>query len=479
MYDVAIIGAGVCGCSAAWELSRFKLNVCVLDRETDICEGTSKANTGVVNAGHDPKPGTLAAHYNAKGAEWIFEHKDELGIEAKNNGFYIACTDMANYPALEELCQRGITNGVRGMRIISREEALKEEPNLADDVVCVLNIDGGGTLSPWTLVSAYAEIAARNGVEFRLGEKVLNVKRTEEGFYELETEKDVVQTKYVINAAGVYADDFNNMVSERKIHIHPRKGAYMILDKNIGYVTRNIAPQPTEMGKGCCVTQTIHGNLNVGPTAFNIEDKEDTSVTQEDIDFIISSTSKLVKDVPYNTVITQYCGLRAEEESGDFILFEAPDSPGFINYAGMKSPGLTCSPLIAVDIRKDLERICGGLEEKESYVTTRTDNKLFKYCTKEEQAEMLKREPAYGRIICRCEQITEGDILNAIHRPVGATTMDGVKRRVRAGMGRCQGGFCSPRVMEILARETGQDIETIKKNQAGSELLVGTSKEEL
>ncbi len=233
------------------------------------------------------------------------------------------------------------------------------------------------------------------------------------------------------------------------------------------------------MGKGCCVTQTIHGNLNVGPTAFNIEDKEDTSVTQEDIDFIISSTQKLVKDVPYNTVITQYCGLRAEEESGDFILFEAPDSPGFINYAGMKSPGLTCSPLIAVDIRKDLERICGGLEEKESYVTTRTDNKLFKYCTKEEQAEMLKREPAYGRIICRCEQITEGDILNAIHRPVGATTMDGVKRRVRAGMGRCQGGFCSPRVMEILARETGQDIETIKKNQAGSELLVGTSKEEL
>ena len=269
------------------------------------------------------------------------------------------------------------------------------------------------------------------------------------------------------------------MVSEQKLHIRPRKGQYCILDKvKPGFVTRTIGPLPSKMGKGIVVSPTIHGNLLIGPTALDMDDKEDLSVTQDGINTLIAATQNLVKGIPYHTVITQYAGLRAEEDRHDFILGEVEDAPGFIDCAGIKSPGLTCSPLIAAHIRDVLNDIY-PLEEKESYVTTRKPIKLFKNCTPEEQKQLLKENPAYGRIICRCETITEGDIINAIRRPVGATTMDGIKRRVRAGMGRCQGGFCSPRVMEILARETGQDPESICKNLPDSRLIVSKNKEDL
>ena len=478
MYDVAIVGAGVSGCSVAWELSKYKLNICIIDRTTDVCEGTSKANSGIVNSGHDPMPGTLAAKYNALGAEWIFEHADELGIECRNNGFLVVCTDKDYLCDLDELYERGKANKVRGLSIVDRNEALLLEPNLADEVVGALRVDAGGTLCPWSLVTGYAEVAAVNGVEFRLGENVNLIER-KGNHYKLTTSKGIIETKYVVNAAGVYADEFHNMVSNTKLHIHPRKGQYCILDKiEPGFITRNIIPLPTKLGKGISVSYTIHGNLLIGPTALDIDDKEDTSVTQVGIDEIIAATGKMVKGIPYHTVITQYAGLRAEEDGDDFIIGEVVDSPGFINYAGMKSPGLTCSPLIAKDIRKILDGLC-NLEEKEQYYTTRKPIILFKDCSKEEQIELLKENPAYGHVICRCEQITEGDILNAIHRPVGATTMDGVKRRVRAGMGRCQGGFCTPRVMEILARETGQPMEDICKNLPDSRLLFGRNKDNL
>ena len=478
MYDIIIIGAGVSGCAAARELSRYKLRICVVDKETDVCEGTSKANSAIVHAGFDARPGSLMAKLNVQGNRMMDQLSKELDFPFRRNGSMVACQDEEGVRGLERLLERGRLNGVEGMEILSREEALVLEPNLADSVYAVLRVPTGGIVCPFHMTIAYAENAAANGVEFKLGTEIREIRR-EEDHYELVTENGTLAAKYVVNAAGVYADVFHNMVSEQKIHITPRKGDYCLLDKSAGgMVSHTVFQLPTAMGKGVLVTPTIHGNLLVGPTALDIEDKESTATTAKEIRSLVERAGKAVRDIPMRQVITSFAGLRAHEDGNEFIIGEIPDAKGFIDVAGIESPGLSSAPAIGVYV-KELVAALLKPEEKEDFVGTRKGFTSFASLTKEEQKKLIQENPAFGRVVCRCETVTEGEILEAIHRPLGATTLDGVKRRTRAGMGRCQAGFCTPKVMEILSRELGIPMQDVRKNGRASKLIVGTNKDSI
>ena len=477
VYDVIIIGAGVTGAAVARELSRYKAEVCVLERGEDVCSGTSKANSAIVHAGYDCVPGSMMAKMNVRGNEMMTDLCRDLDIPFERNGSLVVCIDKDNLPGLQELYDRGIKNGVPGMKLLSRDEAKAMEPHLSDNVQGALYAETAGIICPFKLNIAMAENANVNGVDFFFNTNVEKLCRDEEGIWHLRTSNGEYKTKCVVNAAGLYSDYFHNMVSEKKIHITPRRGDYFLLDKTTGgFVKHTIFPQPTKYGKGILVAPTIHGNTLVGPTAIDIDDKEDVATRQGGFDEILAKSSMYVDNVPVRQVITSFAGLRAHEDNHEFILGEVEDAPGFIDCAGIESPGLTSSPAIGEYIG-GMIRDKMGLENKESWISTRKDVLNPQHLSLEERNELIKKEPAYGRIICRCESVTEGEILDAIHRPLGARSLDAVKRRTRAGMGRCQAGFCSPRVMEILQRELGLKMEDIHKNDSGSWLVLERTKE--
>lgn len=462
MKDVIIIGAGVSGCAVARELSRYQLDICVVEKESDICEGTSKANSGIVHGGFDAETGSLKAKLNVLGNQMMEEMSRKLDFEFRRNGSMVVCWSEKEKTVLEELLERGIKNGVPGMEILDRRQALELEPNLADEVYAVLYVPTGGIVCPFGMNIAYAENAALNGVEFRLGTQVQSIEKMKGG-YRVQTDQGTLETKYLINAAGVYADVFHNMVSEKKIHIIPRRGDYCLLDKTAGgLVSHTIFQLPSEKGKGILVTPTIHGNLMLGPTAIDIEDKEATATTAQGLNEVMEKCVKSVKNIPMRQVITSFAGLRAHEDNGDFIIEEVEDAKGFIDVAGIESPGLSSAPAIGLYVRDILAGMT-ELKEKDNFVETRKGIVRFKELSKEEQNRLIKENPSYGQIVCRCEEITEGEILDAIHRPLGATTLDGIKRRTRAGMGRCQAGFCTPKTMEILSKELQMELKDIRK----------------
>lgn len=478
MYDIMIIGAGVSGCAVARELSRYQLKICVLEKETDVCEGTSKANSAIIHAGFDARPGTLMAKLNVQGNRMMDEMSKKLDFPFRRNGSMVACQDEEGIEGLKMLLERGKKNGVEGMQILSRAEALDLEPNLADSVYAVLLVPSGGIVCPFHMNIAYAENAAQNGVEFRLGTEVHSILRDGDS-YRLDTNQGIFETRYVVNAAGVYADVFHNMVSEKKIHITPRKGDYCLLDKSAGtLVSHTIFQLPTAMGKGVLVTPTIHGNLLVGPTAVDIDDKDCTATTGRELHSLIEKAGKAVRDIPVRQVITSFAGLRAHEDGEEFIIGEPEDAKGFVDVAGIESPGLSSAPAIGVYVR-DMIAAALDPEEKKDFVESRKGFTSFAGLAREEQKKLVQENPAFGRIVCRCETVTEGEILEAIHRPLGATTLDGVKRRTRAGMGRCQAGFCTPKVMEILARELKIPVQEVRKNGMGSGLIVGMNKDNI
>ena len=461
----------------ARELSRYKAEVCVLERGEDVCSGTSKANSAIVHAGYDCVPGSMMAKMNVRGNEMMTDLCRDLDIPFERNGSLVVCIDKDNLPGLQELYDRGIKNGVPGMKLLSRDEAKAMEPHLSDNVQGALYAETAGIICPFKLNIAMAENANVNGVDFFFNTNVEKLCRDEEGIWHLRTSNGEYKTKCVVNAAGLYSDYFHNMVSEKKIHITPRRGDYFLLDKTTGgFVKHTIFPQPTKYGKGILVAPTIHGNTLVGPTAIDIDDKEDIATRQGGFDEILAKSSMYVDNVPVRQVITSFAGLRAHEDNHEFILGEVEDAPGFIDCAGIESPGLTSSPAIGEYIG-GMIRDKMGLENKESWISTRKDVLNPQHLSLEERNELIKKEPAYGRIICRCESVTEGEILDAIHRPLGARSLDAVKRRTRAGMGRCQAGFCSPRVMEILQRELGLKMEDIHKNDSGSWLVLERTKE--
>ena len=482
MFDVVIIGAGVTGSAIAREISRYKLKACVIEKEEDVCNETSKANSAIIHAGFDAVPGTEKAKLNVIGNSMMDQIAEELDIPFKRNGSLVVCTKEQDPEGLQMLMERGRKNGVPDLQILNREELLKKEPNLEDDVTCALWAPTGGIVCPFHMTMGYAENAYENGVQFFLNTKVEKLEKTEAGFtirvHHVDNGNDeMIETKIVVNAAGVYADEINNQLSDRKLHIIARKGEYMLLDKTVGdYVKSTIFQLPSKMGKGVLVTPTVHGNLLVGPTAVNVEDKDAVNTTMAGLDQIARVSFRSVKNVPFRQVITSFAGLRAHEDGDDFIIGEAPDVKGLINAAGIESPGLSSAPAIGVAVA-ELVRDILNVEEKPDFNPIRhgiLDPDTFSL---EERNQLIKENPAYGNIICRCEMITEGEILDAIHRPLGARSLDGVKRRTRAGMGRCQSGFCSPKVMEILKREVPMSVDKIGKNGVGSEFIVGENKE--
>ena len=475
-YEVIIIGAGVSGCAAARELSRYDVKVCVLEKEEDVCCGTSKANSGIVHAGYDAPVGSLKAQMNLRGNEMMEKLAEELDIPFVRNGSLVVCRSEEDMPKLRELYDRGIANGVKGLQILGREEVLAKEPNVTEEVYAALYAPTGGIVCPFELNIALAENAYANGAEFRFGTEVQEIRRLEEG-YELVTDQGIFRAGFVVNAAGVYADRFHNMVSGRKIEITARRGDYCLLDKSAGnHVKSTVFTLPGKFGKGVLVAPTAHGNLILGPTAIDIEDKEGTNTTREGLDQVLEKVGMNARNLPMRQVITSFAGLRAHEKDDEFIIEELEDAPGFIDCAGIESPGLTSCPAVGKRIAGILrERM--ELTEKKDFISVRKGILRPAELSKEEQARLIKENPAYGNIICRCEMITEGEIIDAIRRPLGARSLDGVKRRTRAGMGRCQAGFCSPRVMEILAREWDMDIRDVTKSGGASRILAGTNKD--
>lgn len=475
MYDVVIIGAGVAGCAIARELSRYQVKACVVEREEDVCNGTSKANSAIVHSGLDAENGTLKAKLNVEGSKMMDAISKTLDFPFKRNGSLVVCTSKDEIPKLEALKRRGENNGVQGLRIIYREELLKMEPNIADGVFAALFAPTGGIVCPFNMTIGYAENAAVNGVEFKMDTAVAGIRKIEGG-YEVETDKGTLKTVAVVNAAGVYADAIHNMVSEEKMDITARKGEYCLFDKSAGgHVNSTVFQLPNAMGKGVLVTPTVHGNLLVGPTAVDIEDKEGINTTKSGMDYLLDRASNSVKNIPMRQVITSFAGLRAHESSDDFIIEEVKDAKNFFDVAGIESPGLSSAPAIGVMVA-GMVRDALDLKANENFVAERKGIVCMESLPKEERAEYIKKNPAYGNIICRCEMVSEGEILDAIHRPLGARSLDGVKRRTRAGMGRCQAGFCSPKTMEILEREVPMDVFDITKCGKESKIVIGYNK---
>ena len=478
MYDVIIIGAGVSGAATARELSRYKVNACVIEKEEDVCCGTSKANSAIVHAGYDAATGSLMAKLNVRGNQMMEQLAKDLDFPFKKNGSLVVCLHEEDMSNLQALYDRGVANGVKDLRILNREELRAMEPNISDDAYAALYAPTAGIVCPFNLNIAMAENACVNGVEFKFDTEVTGLHPIEGG-WAIETNQGSFETKYVVNAAGVYADTLHNMVSAKKIHITPRRGDYCLLDKTAGnLVSKTIFALPGKFGKGILVAPTVHGNLILGPTALDIEDKEGTNTTREGLDQVIAKCGMNVKNIPMRSVITSFAGLRAHEDGHEFLIGELEDAPGFIDCAGIESPGLTSSPAIGEMVAEILREKL-HLEKNENFVATRKGVLDPDSLSKEERIELIRKNPAYGNIICRCEMITEGEILDAIHRPLGAKSLDGVKRRTRAGMGRCQAGFCSPRTMEILARERHVSMFDITKSGGESKIVVGTNKDSL
>ena len=478
MYDVIIIGSGVSGSAAARELSRYKAKICVLEKEEDVCCGTSKANSGIVHAGYDAREGSLMAKLNVRGNEMMEQLSQDLDFPFQRIGSLVICLREEDMDKLQTLYNRGIANGVPRLRILNREEVLEMEPNIVDNVYAALYAPTAGIVCPFGLNIAMAENACENGVEFKFDTEVKELKKAGD-IWEVHTNQGIFKTKYVVNAAGVYADKFHNMVSEKKIHITPRRGDYCLLDKTAGaHVSRTIFALPNEFGKGILVTPTAHGNLLLGPTAIDIEEKEGTNTTREGLDQVIERAEMNVKNIPLRQVITSFAGLRAHEDGHEFLIGEVEDAKGFIDCAGIESPGLTSAPAIGEMVAQILKDKM-NLEEKEDFIATRKGVLDPNTLSREERMELIKEKPEYGNIICRCEMVTEGEIMDAINRPLGAKSLDGVKRRTRAGMGRCQAGFCSPRTMEILARERHMSMFEITKSGGDSKIVTGTNKDSL
>ena len=476
MYDVVIIGAGVSGAAVAREVSRYTKSVLVLERFEDMCCGTSKANSAIVHAGYDAPAGSLMARLNVRGSRMMEALSKELNFPYRRNGSMVLCMAEEDRPHLQKLLERGVANGVEGLRIIERQEILRREPNVSPDVVAALDVPTGAIVCPFGLNIAMAENAAVNGVTFQFDTTVTGFTAGAEG-WTVHTDKGDVEARCVVNAAGVYADRLHNMVSASKIHITPRRGDYYLLDKAAGEMVHSTLFQlPGKFGKGVLVSPTVHGNTIVGPTAIDIEEKDNTATTREGLDQVAQKAAVSVPSIPLRQAITSFAGLRAHEDGGEFLIGEVEDAPGFFDCAGIESPGLSSSPAIG-EMVAGLIREKLGLSPRPDFVPTRKGIVNPQTLSFEERQALVKENPAYGRVICRCETVTEGEIVDAITRPLGARSLDGVKRRTRAGMGRCQGGFCGPRVMELIARETGMDLSEITKCGGKSRMVVGKTKE--
>ena len=474
MYDVIIIGCGVVGAACAYELSRYDLSVAVLEKSNDVANGTTKANSAIVHAGYDPHPGTNMARLNVEGNRLMPELCKKLDVPFRQSGSHVLAFCEAELETLKALYARGVQNGVVGMKLLTGDEARAMEPNLSEAVCGSLWAPSAGVISPWELTLALIETAVRNGTELYLQSPVTAL-RQEDGCFTAETPNGTFRAKYVMNAAGVHCEQIAAMLGCADYAIQPNRGEYYLLDKSEGTRVRSTIFQcPNENGKGVLVSPTVHGNLIVGPNAVNTSDPDGTENTAEGLAFVREMALRSVPSISFRENIRNFSGVRANHPDDDFLIGENRRVPGFYELAGIKSPGLSSAPAIARDAAAWLAGKL-PLTRKAHFIDTRRRIR-FQELSAEEKNALIREDPLYGRVICRCETVTEGEIVAAIHSPVPPTTVNGVKRRVGAGMGRCQGGFCGPRVQEILSRELGIPMEQILMDQPGTYILTGETK---
>ncbi|WP_432204575.1 NAD(P)/FAD-dependent oxidoreductase [Cetobacterium somerae] len=470
MYDILIIGAGVIGTGIARELSKYNLKVAVLEKDTDVANETTKANSAIVHGGYDAKEGSLMAKLNVLGNSLYEDLCNELSVPFKRNGSLVLAFNDEEVEHLKVLYNRGIINKVPGLSIIDAKKLKEIEPNIDEKAIAALHCSSAGIVSPWELAEALIDNAVENGVDLFLNTEVKNIEKIDDTFY-VTTNSGIFHGKHIFNCAGVFADIIHNMIAPKAYTILPRKGEYFVLDKNQGKrVNQTVFQCPSKLGKGILVTPTVHGNLLVGPDAQDINDRYDVSTATDRLDYIKFKGSHSIKDINFRENIRTFAGIRAESDRGDFIVEES-SVKGFYDIAGIKSPGLSAAPAIALAALDLLKENGINLNKKEDFKSPRKHT-LFMHLSSEEKAKKIEEDNRFGRIICRCEMITEGEIVEAIHRPVKATTMDAVKRRCRPGSGRCQGGFCGPRVQEIIARELNEDIKDVILDKANSYILI-------
>lgn len=475
MYDIAIIGAGIIGGMIARELSFYKLKICLLEKENDVAMGATKANSAIVHAGFDAKEGTLKAKLNVLGSKLMPEVVKDLGVKYINNGSLVVGFNEEDRETLESLLKRGKANGVEGLELLCREEILKIEPNIGDEVTCALIAPTGAIVCPYDLAVSAIGNAMDNGTELKCNFEITDIEK-KDSYYVLKSGSEEIFARFVINAAGIYSDKIAKMVGDDSFNIHPRRGEYILLDKECkSHVSHTVFVTPSKMGKGILVSPTVDGNLLLGPTAIDGEDKEDKSTTAEFFSSIFTVAKRSVSGIPNNKSITSFCGLRSVGSTGDFII-NAPKK-GFLNVAGIESPGLSASPAIALYVVDLLKSEGLDLTKKENPKKTRKSMHAFREASIEEKNKMIKENPSYGKIVCRCEGVTEGEIIDAIRTAPGAKDLDGVKRRTRSQMGRCQGGFCSPYIVELLSKELNLPYEKITKFGGASNIVVGKTKE--
>lgn len=472
MYDVAIIGCGVIGAACAYKLSRYNLKTAVIEKNNDICCGATKANSAIIHAGFDPEPGTLMAKLNVQGVSMAKDICKKLDVAYKQIGSLVVAFSEEEAKTVEVLLERGIKNGVPDLKIINREELKAMEPYISDDAVCALYAPTAAIVNPWEYGIAMAETAVKNGAEIMLEAKVTAISK-KDGYYSIETAKGAIDAKYVINAAGVNSDDIHNMVSPADFSITPSAGEYYLLDKSEGTRASHVIFQcPNKDGKGVLVSPTVHGNLIAGPNA-DARNKDDTSTKTACLDFVREKAAKSIPSVNFRENIRNFTGVRANSTADDFIIKFADDN--FLDLAGIKSPGLSAAPAIAEYAADMLKNAGLKLNKKESFIDERRHIR-FKELSAEEKNALINERPEYGRIICRCETITEGEIIDALNSPIPPVSLDGIKRRAGTGMGRCQGGFCGPKVLEIMAKYKNTAYENILQDNTGSYILTEPTK---
>lgn len=478
IYDVAVIGGGICGVSVARELSRYCLNICILEKENDVACGTSKANSGIIHAGYDPEPGTLMARLNIAGAKMFSQWAEELHFDFKRIGSLVIAFNEQDEKILQELLKRGKKNGVADLRIINRDELLVLEPNISDEAIAALYAPDAAIISPYQATWSIAENAVQNGAKIFTETEVYAIEKHDENFC-IHTGKGIITARYIINAAGLYADKISAMVGGKAFSIIPRRGEYCLLDNNCRDLVHHVLFQtPNELGKGILVSPTVDENILIGPSADTCNDKTFMGTLRENQSLILTTGEKTIPNIPQRNIINSFAGARAiaydcngEKPVNDFIIEEDAEVKGFIHIAGISSPGLTAAPAIGVEAVKLLESSGLELKANKDFIPIFKGIENFKFASLEKKKQLIENNPLYGRIICRCEMITEAEIVQAIHSGVGAVDLDGVKRRTRSGMGRCQGGFCSPRVTEIISRERNIPMMDVTKRGGCSFIL--------
>lgn len=472
MYDIIVIGAGVIGSAVARELSRYKAKILLLDKENDVGNVTSMANSAIVHSGYDPKPGTNKAKYNVEGNKMYDLLAKELDVEFKRIGSLTCATNEEEMKAIEGFVSKAKENGVE-VKLLNKEETKKIEPFVSDNVIGSLYAPSAGIVNPFELCVALSENAIDNGVELLLNEEVLEINKLADK-YVVRTNKNEFEAKVVVNAAGLYSDKIAKMVGLDYFSITPRKGEYFVLDHfEKPFVSHVIFPAPSEKGKGILVTPTTHNNYLIGPSSEFVDDKSDLSTDKPTLDNVRASAGKLVKDIPFGYIIRQFSGLRATGSTHDFVIDE---HDGFVNLGAIESPGLASAPSIAKEAVRLVNNVL-NLEINPDFNPFRKKVVRLKKMSLEERNELIKKDPKFGHIVCRCEGISEGEVIDSIRRNAGARTVKGVKKRCRPGFGKCQGGFCEPLIVEILARELNLDPLKVRYDSKESYILQCETKE--